>query len=64
MTPRERVQSCGWPDKETVELEQAAAVALLRTGLDRGAVLVWIDQVYAQPNRFNSDPVLAPLARA
>jgi hypothetical protein len=64
MTLRDLVQSCGWPDDGTRELAQEAAAALLGIGLGRDAVLVWIDQVYAQPNRFLSDLLLAPLARA
>jgi hypothetical protein len=64
MTLRDLVQSCGWPDDGTRELAQRAAAALLGIGLGRDAVLVWIDQVYAQPNRFLSDLLLAPLARA
>jgi hypothetical protein len=58
----ELLRSFGWADEETVELAQAAAAALRDAGLERDAVLVWLDQVYAQPDRFLSDPVLAPLA--
>jgi hypothetical protein len=64
MTPRELVQSCGWPDDGTSELAQVTAEAPLGTGLGRDAVLVWIDQIYAQPGRFLIDPVLVPLAYA
>jgi hypothetical protein len=49
-------------DEESIELALAAAMALRRAGLERDAVLVWLDQVYAQPDRFLSDPALAPLA--
>ncbi len=64
MLTRELVQSFDWPNDETTELAQAAAAALLDTGLQRDAVLVWLDQICAQPSRYLSDPVLAPLARA
>jgi hypothetical protein len=64
VTLRELVESCGWPDDGTRELAQGAAEALLGTGLGLEAILVWIDQVYAQPHRFLSDLLLAPLARA
>jgi hypothetical protein len=64
MLKRELVQSFDWPNDETTELAQAAAAALLGTGLERDAVLVWLDQIYTQPGRYLSDPVLAPLARA
>jgi hypothetical protein len=64
MLTRELLQSYGWPNDETTELALAAAEALLATGLGRDAVLVWLDQVCAQPGRYLSDPVLAPLARA
>jgi hypothetical protein len=60
----ELLQSFGWPEEETIELAQAAAATLLGMGLERDAVLVWIDQIYSQPSRFLSDPALAPLAHA
>ena len=64
MLTSELLQSFGSPDEEIIELAQAATVALLSIGLERDAVLVWLDQVYTQPDRFLTDPVLAPLAAA
>ena len=62
MVTGELWQSFAWPDEEANELALAAAMALRRAGLEPDAVLVWLDQVYEQPDRFLSDPVLAPLA--
>jgi hypothetical protein len=64
MLTGELLRSFGWNDEETIELAQAAAVALLSIGLARDAVLVWLDQVCTQPARFLTDPLLAPLAAA
>jgi hypothetical protein len=64
MLTGEQLRALGWSGKETIELAQDAAVALLRMGLERDAVLVWLDQVHTQPARFLHDPVLAPLAAA
>jgi hypothetical protein len=64
MVTRDLMQSGGWPDDETRALAQVAAEALLSAGLGRDAVLAWIDQTYAQPGRYLSDPILAPLAHA
>jgi hypothetical protein len=62
MVTSELIRSFGWHDDETIELAQAAAVALLGMGLACDAVLVWIDQVYTHPDRYLNDPLLAPLA--
>jgi hypothetical protein len=64
MLTGELLRSFSWHDKETFELAQAAAVALLSLGLACDAVLVWLDQVCTQPARFLNDPVLARLAAA
>lgn len=65
MLTHELLQSYyGWPDSRLSELALAAAEALVRSGLTRDAALVWLDQVYTQPERYLGDPVLAPLARA
>jgi hypothetical protein len=64
MLAGELSRAFGWSDEETFELAEAAAVALLSIGLARDAVLVWLDQVCTQPDRFLNDPLLAPLAAA
>lgn len=64
MLTRELLQDYGWSESHLAEPALAAAEALGRSGLTRDAVLVWLDQVYTDPQRYLADPVLAPLARA
>jgi hypothetical protein len=64
MLTGELLRSFSWHDEETIELAQAATMALLNLGLARDAVLVWLDQVCTHPARFLDDPLLAPLAAA
>lgn len=64
MLTRELLQDYGWGESHLAEPALAAAEALVRSGLTRDAVLVWLDQVYTDPERYLADPVLAPLARA
>jgi len=64
MLTRELLNVFDWTESHLAEPALAAAEALIRSGLTRDAVLVWLDQVYNEPQRYLSDPVLAPLARA
>ncbi len=63
MLTRKLLQSYGWPDDHLTELALKAAEALMSTGLERDAALVWVDGVCADSARHLTDPVLAPLAR-
>jgi hypothetical protein len=58
------MQSLGWTDERLITLAIEAAHHLSSFGLQREAVLVWLDQVAAHPARFLGDPALAPLAEA
>jgi hypothetical protein len=60
----ELLHSYGWPEGEVTTQALDAAQSLLGAGLGREAVLVWLDQVCAQPSAYLSDPTLGPLARA
>jgi hypothetical protein len=62
MLTRKLLQSYGWPDGRLTELALQAAEALMRIGLKRDAVLVWLDGVCVEPTRYLGDPALAPLA--
>jgi hypothetical protein len=64
MLTRELLKLFDWTESHLAEPALAAAEALARSGLTRDAVLVWLDQVYNEPQRYLADPVLAPLARA
>lgn len=64
MLTRERLASYGWSDDHVTDLALEAARTLAGAGLDQDAILVWLDQVRAEPGRYLSDPELAPLARS
>jgi len=64
MLTRELLKLFDWTESHLAEPALAAAEALARSGLTRDAVVVWLDQVYTEPQRYLGDPVLAPLARA
>lgn len=64
MLTRELLKLFDWTESHLAEPALAAAEALTRSGLTRDAVLVWLDQVHTEPQRYLADPVLAPLARA
>lgn len=53
----------GWPEGAIIGLAKAAAESLAGAGLDRDAILAWLDSVRAEPDRYLADPALAALAR-
>jgi hypothetical protein len=58
------VKSLGWPEGRLLVLANEAGAHLAATGLSAEAILVWLDQVYAEPEKFVEDPALSALARA
>jgi len=64
MLERTLVKSLGWPEGRLLVLACEAGTHLAATGLSGEAVLVWLDQVYAEPEKFVEDPALSALARA
>ena len=64
MLERTLVKSLGWPDGRLLVLAYEAGTHLAATGLSGEAVLVWLDQVYAEPEKFVEDPALCALALA
>jgi tRNA-splicing ligase RtcB len=53
----------GWPEGKIIGLAKAAAEILEASGLERDAVLAWLESVRAEPGKYLADPKLAPLAR-
>jgi tRNA-splicing ligase RtcB (3'-phosphate/5'-hydroxy nucleic acid ligase) len=53
----------GWPEGKIIGLAKAAADSLEASGLERDAVLAWLESVRAEPGKYLADPKLAPLAR-
>ena len=53
----------GWPEGRILGLAKAAAETLEAAGLERDAVLAWLETVRAEPGTYLADPKLAPLAR-
>jgi tRNA-splicing ligase RtcB len=53
----------GWPEGKVIGLAKAAATSLEAAGLERDAVLAWLESVRADPGTYLADPKLAPLAR-
>jgi hypothetical protein len=64
MLERTLVKSLGWPEGRLLVLAYDAAARLSAIGLSGEAILVWLDQVYADPEKFVDDPALAGLALA
>ena len=64
MLERTLVKSLGWPEGRLLVLAYEAGTHLATTGLSGEAVLVWLDQVYADPEKFVDDPALSNLALA
>jgi hypothetical protein len=64
MLERTLVKSLGWPEGRLLVLAYEAGTHLAATGLSGEAILVWLDQVYADPEKFVEDPALSALARA
>ena len=64
MLERTLVKSLGWPEGRLLVLAYEAGTHLAATGLSGEAVLVWLDQVHAEPEKFVEDPALRGLALA
>jgi len=64
MLERTLVKSLGWPEGRLLVLAYDAGTRLAATGLSGEAILVWLDQIYAEPEKFVEDPALSALARA
>jgi len=64
MLERTLVKSLGWPEGRLLVLAYEAGTRLAATGLSGEAILVWLDQVYAEPEKFVDDPALSRLALA
>ena len=64
MLERTLVKSLGWPEGRLLVLAYEAGTHLAATGLSGEAILVWLDQIYAEPEKFVEDPALSALARA
>jgi hypothetical protein len=64
MLERTLVKSLGWPEGRLLTLAHDAGTHLAATGLSGEAILVWLDQVYAEPAKFVDDPALCRLALA
>ena len=58
------VKSLGWPEGRLLVLAHEAGTRLAEMGLSGEAILVWLDQVYAEPEKFVNDPALSRLALA
>jgi hypothetical protein len=61
---RTLVKSLGWPEGRLLVLAYEAGTRLAAIGLSGEAILVWLDQVYAEPEKFVEDPALRKLALA
>ena len=61
---RALVKSLGWPEGRLLVLAYEAGTRLATIGLSGEAILVWLDQVYAEPEKFVDDPALCALALA
>ena len=64
MLERTLVKSLGWPEGRLLVLAHEAGTCLAEMGLSGEAILVWLDQVYAEPEKFVNDPALSRLALA
>ena len=64
MLERTLVKSLGWPEGRLLVLAHEAGTRLAEMGLSGEAILVWLDQVYAEPEKFVNDPALSRLALA
>jgi len=64
MLERKLVKSLGWPEGRLLVLAHEAGTRLAEMGLSGEAILVWLDQVYAEPEKFVNDPALSRLALA
>ena len=64
MLERTLVKSLGWPEGRLLVLAHEAGTRLAEMGLSGEAILVWLDQVYAEPVKFVNDPALSRLALA
>jgi hypothetical protein len=64
MLERTLVKSLGWPEGRILVLAHEAGTRLAEMGLSGEAILVWLDQVYAEPVKFVNDPALSRLALA
>ncbi len=63
MLPCDVLLYYGWPEGRVLDLACDASERLSAAGLQRDAVLVWLEQVRDNPCRFLEDPALAELAR-
>ena len=57
------LKTYGWPEGKIIGLAKAAAEDLAKTGLEQGAILVWLDGVREEPGKYLADPMFATLAR-
>ena len=57
------LKTYGWPEGKIIGLAKAAAEDLAKTGLEQGAILVWLDGVREEPGKYLADPIFATLAR-
>jgi hypothetical protein len=64
MLERTLVKSLGWPEGRLLVLAHKAGTRLAEMGLSEEAILVWLDQVYSEPEKFVNDPDLSRLALA
>jgi len=64
MLERTLVKSLGWPEGRLLVLAHEAGTRLAEMGLSGEAILVWLDQVYAEPEKFVNDLALSRLALA
>ena len=64
MLERNLVNSLGWPHGRLLNLASEAGTRLAATGMSGEAVLVWLDQVHDDPEKFVEDPALCALALA
>ena len=60
---RQDSKTYGWPEGKIIGLAKAAAEDLAKTGLEQGAILVWLDGVREEPGKYLADPMFATLAR-
>src|SRR5215467_2069302 len=64
MLERTLVKSLGWPEGRLLVLAHEAGTRLAEMGMSGEAILVWLDQVYAEPEKFVNDSALSRLALA
>ena len=47
------LKTYGWPEGKIIGLAKAAAEDLAKTGLEQGAILVWLDGVREDPGKYS-----------